>query len=347
MRAINSVGIIGYGVYIPMYRIKTIEIAKMWNNVGKLPIEEKSVIGLDEDSATMSVEAALNALARAGIRADEIGAVRIGTESKVYAVKPTATIVAEALGITPKTLACDMEFACKAGTEALEDCIALVASKMVKYALAIGVDTAQGRPRDALEYTAGCGAAAYIIGLKGKEAIAYFEGSASYVTDTPDFWRRECEKYPQHTARFTGEPAYFKHIVNAVKLLMEELGLKPSDFKYAVFHQPNIKFPLKVAKMLGFRKEQVLPGLLTGVIGNTYAAASLIGLAAILDVAKPGDRILLASFGSGAGSDAFSIVVQDAIEEKRGRAPLVKDYVERKVYLNYAQYAYHRGKIML
>ncbi|RLF18109.1 MAG: hydroxymethylglutaryl-CoA synthase, partial [Thermoprotei archaeon] len=317
MRANAEVGILGYGAYIPRYRIPSTEIAKVWGYAGTLPIKEKAVAGIDEDAITMAVEASLNAIRRARIDPKDIEAIRLGTESKPYAVKPSATIVAEAIGATPKVLATDMEFACKAGTEALEDCIGLVSSGMVKYALAIGTDTAQGRPMDALEYTAASGAAAYIVSRKSSETIAYFEGSYSFVTDTPDFWRRAGERYPQHTGRFTGEPAYFKHIVNAVKGLMEELGLKASDFKYVVFHQPNVKFPLRVAKRLGFSLEQVKPGLLSGIIGNTYAAASLLGLAAVLDIAKPEDRVLVASFGSGAGSDAFSIVVQDAIEEKR------------------------------
>ncbi len=346
MKTSIEVGILGYGVYIPMYRVRDKEIARIWS-AQRVPIEEKSVVGLDEDAVTMAVEAAKNALKRARIDPRRLGSIRVGTESKPYAVKPTATIVAEAIGATPRTLAADLEFACKAGTEALQASIALVASGMVESAMAIGVDTAQARPRDALEYTAGCGAAAYIVSQKSPETLAYFEGSYSYVTDTPDFWRREGEFYPRHTGRFTGAPAYFRHIIGAAQGLMEELGLKPSDIDYVVFHQPNVKFPLEAARHLGFGVEKVRPGLLCNVIGNTYAAATLIGLAKILDIAKPGERILAVSFGSGAGSDAFSIIVQDAIEVKRDLAPKVDDYVRRKSYIDYALYARYRGKLRM
>ncbi|MDK2853665.1 MAG: hydroxymethylglutaryl-CoA synthase [Thermococcaceae archaeon] len=296
---------------------------------------------------TIGIEAARNALKRAQIDPREIRALWFGTESKPYAVKPSATVIAEAIGATPDLDAADFEFACKAGTEALQAAIGFVGSGMAKYAMAIGADTAQGRPGDHLEFTASAGGAAYIVGEKSSETVAYFEGSYSYVTDTPDFWRRQHEHYPRHGNRFTGEPAYFHHVISAAKGLMEELGYSPSDFDYAVFHQPNVKFPLTAAKILGIPKEKVLPGLLSGIIGNTYSGATLVGISAVLDIAKPGDRILWVSFGSGAGSDAFSLVVQDAIEEKRDLAPKTMDYVNRKKYIDYALYAKHRGKYIM
>ena len=197
--------------------------------------------------------------------------------------------------------------------------MAMVGAKMGKYALAIGMDTAQGRPGDELEYTAAAGGAAFVIG-PADEALAVIEGSYSFVTDTPDFWRRADQRYPSHGQRFTGEPAYFKHITEAGSTLMEGLGSKPEDYRYCVFHQPNTKFPQRAAKLLGFTPEQNKAGLLSPVIGNTYAGAAMIGLTAILDEAQPGDRILMVSFGSGAGSDAFSLKVTDKLLERRDNA---------------------------
>ncbi|MEM2192801.1 MAG: hydroxymethylglutaryl-CoA synthase, partial [Candidatus Hadarchaeales archaeon] len=186
---------------------------------------------------------------------------------------------------------------------------------------------------------AAAGGAAFIIGGDEKEIIAEIEGTASFTTDTPDFWRREMRPYPKHGGRFTGKPAYFKHVLSAAHSLLRKLKLTPKDFAYAVFHQPNGKFPLQAAEELGFSKEQVLPGLLTPKIGNTYSGASMLGLAATLDIAKPGERIFVVSYGSGAGSDAFSIMVKEPIEQKRGRAPTVASYIERKTYIDYATYA--------
>ena len=335
----------GYGAYVPRYRLAATEVNRVWHGgEGEAPIREKSVPGPDEDTVTMSIEAARNALARAGIPATALRAVWVGSESHPYAVKPTSSIVAEAIGAGPETQAADWQFACKAGTEAMQAAIALVGSGMADYALAIGMDTAQGRPGDALEFTAAAGGAAYILG-PGDEAIAVLEGSYSYVTDTPDFWRRPYEHYPRHGGRFTGEPAYFHHSRSAGERLMADLGYEAADFDYAVFHQPNVRFPTRLAGELGFEREQVKIGLLAGEIGNTYAGASLLGLSAILDVAGPGQRILQISFGSGAGSDAFVWRTTERIEERRGYAPVTRDYIARRQEIDYALYARYRQKL--
>ncbi len=347
LKSEKPVGIVGYGAYVPRYRLPAKEISRVWTGgMGGTPIEEKSVPGLDEDVATMSIEAARNALARAEIDVTAIRAVWVGSESHPYAVKPTSTIVAEALGIVPHTQAADWEFACKAGTEAMVAAMGLVGSGMARYALAVGMDTAQGRPGDALEYTAAAGGAAYLIG-PADESLAVIEHTYSFVTDTPDFWRRAYQKYPEHGQRFTGEPAYFKHITSAAKTMMEETGTTARDYRFAVFHQPNTKFPTRVAAKLGFSREQIAPGLLVPKIGNTYSGAAIIGLTAILDIAHPGDRILMVSFGSGAGSDAFDIRVTERIDASRNKAPGTQAYIKRRTEIDYAMYARMRGKLVL
>jgi len=347
LKPTNPVGIVGYGSYVPRYRLPAKEVARIWTDgQGGLPIQEKAVAGIDEDVATMSIEAARNAMARAGIDPSRVRAVWVGSESHPYAVKPTSTIVAEAIGAVPNVQAADWQFACKAGTEAMVAALGFVGSGMAQYALAVGMDIAQGRPGDALEYTAGAGGAAFLLG-PAAESLAVINGTYSYVTDTPDFWRRAYQKYPEHGQRFTGEPAYFAHITEAGQALMEALGTSPADYKYAVFHQPNTKFPQRAASMLGFKPEQINTGLLVSKIGNTYAGAAIIGLTAVLDEAGPGDRVLMVSFGSGAGSDAFDIKVTEALGARRDRAPKTSDYIARRTEIDYATYTRMRGKLVM
>ncbi|MFC1642644.1 hydroxymethylglutaryl-CoA synthase [Myxococcota bacterium] len=345
MKPNQAVGIVGYGAYIPRFRLPAIEVSRVWGaGCSLVPVREKSVPGLDEDVITMGIEAARNALLRAAIDAAQLGAVWVGSESHPYAVKPSSTVVAAAIGAGPHLLAADWQFACKAGTEALQGAAGLIGSGAVEYALAIGMDAAQSRPGDALEYTAGAGGAAFILGA-AEQSLAIWEASLSFVSDTPDFWRREHRRYPEHAGRFTGEPSYFRHVVTAASELMQGLGTQPSDYRHVVFHQPNPKFPSKAAKMLGFRPEQLVVGQLVNDIGNTYAGAALLGLTAVLDEAQPGDRLLLVSYGSGAGSDAVSLRVNRCADHLSQGVPLTKHYVSRRTQIDYAKYARQRNKL--
>jgi hydroxymethylglutaryl-CoA synthase len=342
-------GIIGYGAYIPRNRIKVEEIAKVWGADAPsykkgLMLEEKSVPSPDQDTITMSVEAARNALKRAGIDARRIGAVYVGSESHPYAVKPSGTVLAEAIGAVPECHTADLEFACKAGSEGMFIALNLVRSGAVKYGLAVGADTSQGAPGDALEYSAAAGAAAFLFG--SDDLVAEAVETYAYMTDTPDFWRREYMYYPRHGGRFTGDPAYFKHVVGAAEGIMAKAKLKPSDFAFVVFHQPNGKFPFRAGELLGFARKQIEPGWLVNRLGNTYSGSSPLGLTAALDVAKPGDLILMVSYGSGAGSDAFVWRVTDRIDKVRDLAPRTRALLDgNKAYIDYGVYAKYRRKI--
>lgn len=344
------VGIVGYGAYLPRNRIKVEEIAKVWGADAVsykkgMMLQEKSVPCPDQDTITMSVEATRHAIKRAGIDPSKVGAIYIGSESHPYAVKPSGTVLAEAIGAVPNCHCADFEFACKAGSEGMFVAMGLVKAGEIEYGIAVGGDTSQGAPGDALEYSASAGAAAFVMGKENLVAECLY--THSFMTDTPDFWRREYQFYPRHASRFTGEPAYFKHTLGCAHAIMEKANMKPADFNYAVFHQPNGKFPMMASKKLGFTKEQVEQGWLAPLLGNTYSGASPIGLTAILDIVKPGDKILMVSYGSGSGSDGFVwqatdriTAVQDMVVQTR--AQLESD---RRKYLDYGTYSKYRGKI--
>jgi len=344
----EKVGIVGYGVYIPYFRLKTHEIANAWGkaiNPGlTLNIKEKAVANFDEDTVTLSVEAAENALRQSRIDASRIGAIFVGSESHPYAVKPSAGIVAEALGINPYNFSADTEFACKAGTSAIQIVLGLVAGRLIDYGFAIGADTAQGAPGDALEYSAAGGAAAFLLGRE--KILARFIDTLSFSSDTPDFWRRPKEIYPKHGGRFTGEPAYFRHIEEATNAFLQKTKTNPKDYDYVVFHMPNGKFPKMVAKRLGFSEKQIEAGLVVEDIGNPYSASSLIGLARVLDKAKEGQVILVTAYGSGAGSDSFSLMTTKELKIVQENAKKVDYYINRKKYISYTFYLRIRGKLL-
>jgi hydroxymethylglutaryl-CoA synthase len=307
--------ILSFGRYIPNQRIEAAAIADHWKR-GKeqaegLGIIEKAVAAEDEDAFTLACEAAKQALEYGDIDPKEIGAVFVGSESHPYAVKPTSGMVVSALKLNPFCRAADLEFACKAGTAAIQIVSAMAEAKQIKMGFAIGTDTAQAKPGDALEYSAAAGAAAFVIGMPTKKhaGICSIDHTLSYTTDTPDFWRGSDAKYPSHAGRFTGEPGYFHHVETTAKKLLEETGLKAADIDHVVFHMPNAKFPLQAAKKLGFTQEQLKLGFIVPHIGNTYSACSPLALTFVLEEAKKDQRILLVSYGSGSGSDAFLLTM--------------------------------------
>lgn len=331
----TSSSIIGFGLYLPSQRIKTSEIANHWEQDPKalaatLGVNEKTVPAKDEDTFTMAFEAGKQAIEIAKIQSSEISAIFVGSESHPYAVKPTSGMLAAALELHPFCHAADLEFACKAGTAAMQIVDSMVRAGQIQYGLAIGSDTAQAAPGDALEYTAAAGAAALILGPSdAKNALCRIDATLSFTTDTPDFWRAADEKFPRHAGRFTGEPGYFHHMRTTIQGMLDTAKLKAADFDHVVFHMPNGKFPSRIAKEFGFSKEQMAEGFIVPTIGNTYSACSMIGLVHVLQKAKKNQRILMVSYGSGSGCDAFVMTMQ------RNGVGLPKDEREMR-YLSYS-----------
>lgn len=342
MKFTTPVGIVSYGTALPTQMITGAELESAQGKPGSgipqsLGVKQKTVPNIDEDTVTLSTSAGLQALKRWSGDPAQIGALFIGSESHPYAVKPSGTIVKAALDL-PDTLAlADLQFACKAGSQALQIVAAYVAAGLIPAGVAIGADTAQSRPGDVLEFTAGAGAAAFVMGAE--KLVAELKASVSVVTDTPDFWRRPGQAYPEHAGRFSGEPAYFAHILSATTKLLAETNLKPADIDYCVFHTPNAKFPQAVAAKLGFKPEQLQHSLVVKEIGNTYAAASPLALANVLDIVPAGKTILMCSYGSGAGSDAFLWqTTQELVDQRRGWHELLAQKIARLQPVTYQEY---------
>ena len=333
-------GIVGYGAYLPKYRIKN-------GDDGVLGVRERTLPFADEDTTTFAVEAGKRALIHAALKSSYVKKAHVGTESPTYAVKPITATVIQALELGEKyedgfyTGGADTQFACKAATDLFIDACALVNYPQFggEYVMIIGSDNSQAAPGDALDYTVGAGAAAYIFGRR--DVIATLDHYISYTSDTPDFYRREGEKYPRHGGRFTGEPAYFKHVLTSMRTCLARSGLTPKDIQYVVCHSPNAQFPQRAAMEAGFDKKQIEPSLVAVKIGNLYSGSCPTSLAAVLDIAEPGEKILMTTYGSGAGSDTYIFTVTPKILEKRNRLVPVKAQIENP-HREYVDYAFYR-----
>jgi hydroxymethylglutaryl-CoA synthase len=338
-KEIERPGIVGYGAYIPKYRIKN-------DGNGVLGVKERTLPFADEDSTTFSVEAGKRALIHAGLDSSYVKKCFVGSESPTYAVKPIMATVCQVLELGEKfedgffSGGVDTQFACKAATDLFIDAAALVNFPTFggEHVMIIGSDNSQAAPGDALDYTVGAGATAYIFGRR--DVIATLDHYVAYTSDTPDFYRREGEKYPKHGGRFTGQPAYFKHMLTATKRLLEKAKMKIEDINYAIAHSPNGVFPQRVLSEVGFTREQIDPGLVARKIGNLYSGSCPTSLAGVLDIAIPGDKILMSAYGSGAGTDSYIFTVTKKILEKRERTIPLKEQIENpyREYVDYTSY---------
>ncbi len=366
----SRVGIVGYGVYIPWERIETAkivrdrerkrgkELEKVLEKVRHgLLLREKALAGHTEDTITIATEAAENAIRMAGISPDEIGGVTAGSESKPYAVGTIARHVASFVGIGENVFVADLEGACNSGMQGVGFVDSEIRAGRIKYGLALGSDVAQAERGDPLEYSAGAGAGAFVLGKT--DLMATIEDIAPYSSLFMDFWRRDQAPVPQHFGRTTVE-AYKSHIIGAIaNLFRKHPDLSLSDFDAITFHQPSGYLPMKtcsaltedeipyiedasIAERMHLTEQdiekKVKPWLRVLDTGNTYAASTLISLASIFDNSEPGDQVLAVSYGSGAYSNATWFEVQDGIEKKRGRTPTVEDYVKRKMEIKLETY---------
>ena len=185
-------------------------------------------------------------------------------------------------------MAADLEFACKAGTAGMQMAMGLVDSDMIKYGMAIGSDTSQGRPGDALEYTASAGGAAFIIGKEKK---------ADHRRDTEDG-----ELHHRHARLLEegggGLPIARRKVHWRARILQARHqrnedasrgdGIKARGLQLCRVPPAERQVPDDRREAAWIHGKQIENGLLTPIIGNTYSGASLLGLAATLDIAKPG-----------------------------------------------------------
>jgi hydroxymethylglutaryl-CoA synthase len=350
-------GLVSYGHYVPTFRLDVGVLAEQWDVPGALERlyrllgrNAMAVPALDEDVVTLGIEAAERALDGSPAGSATPRALLFGSESHPYAVKPSGVVVAEALGLTPDVFVTDLQFACKGGTAALLLATAMVAAEQVPAAVAIGADCPQSRPGSLLEASVGAGASAFVVGRTG--VLATVDAVAAASSDATDFWRRDGARFPSVVGKFSAEVGYVEHSARVIATLLEATRTTPADFRHLCLHQPYESLPLAVAKRMGFDRKQVQPGVVAARIGNTYSSACLLSLCAVLDVAEPGERIMLVSFGSGAGSDGVVLTVTDEITAFRRRAgergaETVAEQLDdaHTLPLTYGQYCLAQGKL--
>jgi hydroxymethylglutaryl-CoA synthase len=336
-------GISGYGVYIPLHRLKLKEIATAWKE-NTQPSGEKAVAYFDENVLTLAYNACRNAIKHADIKPSNINALYLGTVSSPYIEASLAAPLANALGLPENAEARDFGASTRAGTDALQAGLDAIKSERLENVLVVGSDILVGAPGTSFEYTAGSGAAACILSCNG--VIAEYEASFFYTTGFADKWRNVESRYPLFgDTGFIRKYGYVEHVVKAARGLFEKLGNTAQSFNHVVLQQQESRLISEASKSLGFTPEQLKAGMTLENFGDTGSASILIGLSAILDQAEPEQRILAISYGSGS-SAALSFKVNKKIQDKRKNSTPVRSFKENKEYIDYFTHL-RQNKIIL
>lgn len=335
----KNIGILGYGAYIPEARIRREEYVKTWGNFYASGVVEKAVTGFDEDSVGMGVTASKRALLQSNIKPRNVSALSFASTTPPYLEKMSATSIALALGLNREIFITEHITSTRAGTEAFIGTLCyLQATNGELNGLVAASDAPTASMMSSIEHGYGAASAALVLG-SGK-ILAKVEGFSSCA------YERIGERFRprgETSTKDLGIAAYNEKslgtmVSSSIKNLLKNLKLSAKDFNHVVVQQPDGRLHKRIARELGFEDQQLAVGSLADVTGDTGCASVMLGLAAVLDVAEREQRILISSYGSGAGSDAISLVITDALSDARKTVGTVNEELEKKHYIDYLTY---------
>jgi 3-hydroxy-3-methylglutaryl CoA synthase len=331
-------GIISYGVYVPKLRLsrKTISSAMGWLTPVSLP-GEKAIANYDEDSLTMAVAASRNCLEVES--ANRIDGIYFATTTAPYRERQSATIIATVLGIDGTLRTVDFSQSLRAGTSALLLGAETVESRGAERVLVCASDCRLGKPGSQQEMIFGDGGVAFLVG--NDEVIATLSGFHNVSYDFPDHWRAASDKFDRTLEnRWIRDEGFTKSIHEAVTGLLKKYELQIKDVSKVIYSCSNIKDHAVIGKKLGFKAHQIQDELITS-IGDAGSASVLMMLTAALDEAKPGDNIIVASYGN--GSEALWLKTTERIEEKKTKKRIREYFSTKEEMISYEQYLAFTG----
>lgn len=320
---------------MPFYRLSREEIGRVWGK--KAGPGERAIAGADEDSITMAVEATLDCLS--GVEREEIDSLYFASTRPPYAQKQSASIVSAACNLREDVNTGDFGHSLRGGTNALRAAIDAVKSGTSRKAI-VSASECQVAPGDSeAEIILGDGAAALAIG--DSNVAVSIEYAYSVTSDFLDVWRLPYDLYTQTWEdRFVYDMGYIRILPEAVFGFMKKYNLNLKDFSKVVYNAPNAMCHKAMTKALGLDERNQVQNPLYDLIGNTGAASSMLILVSVLEEAKVGDKILLASYGDGA--DVFALRVNDRIDKVRACRGLRVWLNSKKMIPAYGKYLHLR-----
>jgi hydroxymethylglutaryl-CoA synthase len=309
------IGIVSAGGYVPRYRLSGKTLGAVW---GASAVGERAVANYDEDSLTMAVEASLNVLHGRDTR--PIGACFLASTSAPYAEKSSAAILATVADLSSAVLTADVGGSLRCGTTALRLALDSVKAGSAVQALVAAGDLRPVAPGTPEEAQLGDGAGAVLVG--GGDVIASFEGAYAASHDFTDVWRLQGDRYLNVLPDMTFIRAYGldRHIGEAVEGVLKATGRKREDISKLVLYAPDARTHATLLRQLKLPDAATPREPVIGRAGNTGSASCLLGLAAALEECRPGDQVLVVSYGSGA--EALLFQCTDALARTRPRRPV-------------------------
>jgi hydroxymethylglutaryl-CoA synthase len=319
-------GIVGYHAYLPGYRLQRSEIAAA---VGASARGERCVAGHDEDSTTLGVAAALPAVRG---RETAVGSVWFATTDPVYADKTNATTLHAALDLQPDIIAADLGASLRSGIVAL-----VVAAR--DGGLAVLADRRGGPAGGADERDGADAAAAFLFGEE--DPLAGVICTASVTAEFIDRWRAPGAPDGATWEERFGEQRYTE-LADQLLASLSKAGAELGDVQRFAVAGANARAVRSVASIVRQATGATLEGAdLADVIGNAGAAQAGLALAELLDVARPGETLLLISLADGA--DGLILRATEAITARRGEP--MRAQLDRGVTMGYPQYLVWRERL--
>ena len=336
-----AVGISGYGVSVPRLRIKKDEYAKAWGSFQASGVAEKALMGFDEDVLTHASKVVKRALASVPLEPEKVTRFALASTSAPYIEKLLSGTVITNVGIPNGAFVSDHTTSSRSGTEALLSALEHVQANREGNAVVAVADAPKASMWDPIEHGLGAGAAGFV--LSGNDLIAEYEGHATYACEHfgERFRRSDDDLIQDLSVKKFAQSSVVGTTVRAASMLMKRLGRKPEDYAHVVIQQPDARTPSAIAKKLVFTDEHLASGSVAAQLGDLGAASVPVGLASALDAAKPGDSVLVVSYGSGAASDAISFKV---VGDRKAK-PSLKDTLDDKEYVDYVKYLKLKGAI--
>jgi 3-hydroxy-3-methylglutaryl CoA synthase len=308
-----AVGIVNFGAYIPIHRLNKSIIGDMWGR--PVRSSEKAVASWDEDSLTMAIESCLDSMA--GCERDSVEGILFASTTPPFREKQSASIIRKVLDLRPEAFTTDISNSLRGGSIGLTLALNAIRANQSGKFLVVASDLRIAAPDSELELEFGDGAAALLLG--DKDVVAAINQHYSISSEFIDAWRRDKDPYTQMWEdRFVLSEGYLKLMTQSIKEFLAQLNAHPGDFAKVALYAPNLRALKTLVRKVGFDYEKQIPSQVFDRVGNTGVALAFMMLAEALEKSKPGDRILLATYGDGV--DLFDITVTENINDRtKGR----------------------------